>query len=260
MDNTIDDAPRIAVSMSRSVQPTAQPVHGELILDRAHADVTGDGIPDEVRLLGYQKDVSSPYITGISIIVRDGATSRIYRITPSQNEGYNPRLFLGDFTGDGIADILLTIDSGGSGATTYDDLYTLAGGHLRLLFNSEAYNNYWKYKVTYLDGYRLQLTNTNTGRVYTLDIASRGKAYLNEIYNADGTLKKPIEGWVDPLSGLYPVDFDRDGVYELMALQGVSGLYHADRFGYVTNILKWQNKGWILQDQWFSIYGTVVGS
>lgn len=235
-----------------------QNVNKELVIDRAIADVTGDGVADQIWLTGYKQDSNSPYITGISIAIKDGATSNIYHIKPNENSGYNPRLFLGDFTGDGTADILVTIDSGGSGATTFDYLYTFTQGKPQLLFSSEVYNDYWKYTVDYLDGYRLQLTNTNSEQIYTLDITSRGKDYLNEIYNPDGTLKSPIQGWVDPLSGLYPVDFDGDGVYELMAFQGVSGLYHADRFGYVQNILKWQNNGWTLQNQWFAIYGAPI--
>ncbi|WP_234405449.1 VCBS repeat-containing protein [Paenibacillus sp. IHBB 10380] len=235
-----------------------QTLNREHILDSGRGDVTGDGVPDEIWLIGIQQDPSSPFITGIRLLIKDGATSKTYQITPSENAGYNPRLFIGDFTGDRISDILVTIESGGSGATTFNDLYSLAEGKAQLLFNSESYNDYWKYKVDYLNDYRLQLTNTNTQRVYLLDITMRGKAYLDQIYNSDGTLKAPVEGFVDPLSGLYPVDFDRNGVYELMAMQGVSGLYHADRFGYVTNVLAWQSDGWKLQNQWFSIYGTVV--
>lgn len=34
-----------------------------------------------------------------------------------------------------------------------------------------------------------------------------------------------IEGWVNPLSGLYPIDFDRDGTYELEAHQTIAGRY-----------------------------------
>lgn len=226
----------------------------EQILERIEADVTGDGNADEIWLVGVKKEEASPFITDISIVVKDGASSRRYRIRPSENAGYNPRLFVGDFTGDKVPDILLTIDSGGSGAFTFNYLYSLSRGRLRLLFSSEAYNDYWKYQVTYLNGYRLRLVNSNTGNAYTLDIASRGKSYLDQIYNPDGTLKKPVEGFVSPLSGLYPVDFDGDGVYELMAMQGVSGLYNADRFGYVTNVLRWQEEGWMLQNQWFSIY------
>ncbi|OAB34215.1 spore coat protein [Paenibacillus glacialis] len=228
------------------------------MIEHVSADVTGDHVPDQIWLTGYKQDPNSPYITGISIAIKDGATSQLYQIKPHENSGYNPRLFLGDFTGNGTVDILLTIDSGGSGAITFDYLYSFVQGKPRLLFSSEVYNDYWKYKVSYLDGYRLQLTNSNTEQVYTLDITSRGKDYLNGIYNPDGTLKAPTEGWVDPLSGLYPVDFDQDGVYELMAFQGVSGLYHADRFGYVQNVLKYQNNEWSLQNQWFAIYGAPI--
>ena len=32
--------------------------------------------------------------------------------------------------------------------------------------------------------------------------------------------KAPIEGWVDPISGLYPIDFAKETVaYELMAIK-----------------------------------------
>lgn len=237
-----------------------QTMNKELIIDHASADVTGDRVVDQIWLTGYKLDSNSPYITDLSIHIKDGASSTIYRIKPTENSGYNPRLFLGDFTDNGTADILLTIDSGGSGAITYDYLYSFAQGKPQLLFNSDVYNDYWKYKVTYLDGYRLQVTNTNAEQVYTIDISSRGKEYLDGIYNPDGTLKSPTEGWVDPLSGLYPVDFDGDGVYELLAFQGVSGLYHADRFGYIQNVLRWQNNGWTLQNQWFAINGAPAQS
>ncbi|OAB72909.1 spore coat protein [Paenibacillus crassostreae] len=232
-----------------------QSLRQELILDHTIADVTGDRLRDQIWLTGMKKEPESPHITNIAIIIQDAATSQTYRIQPKENSGYNPRLFVGDFTGDGVSDILVTIDSGGSGATTYDYLYTFVQGKPQLLFSSDAYNEYWKYTVSFLDGYRLRIINSNTSRVYTLDITSRGKEYLDEIYNTDGTLKSPIEGWVDPLSGLYPVDFDGNGVYELLAFQGVSGRYHADSFGYIQNALKWQKNGWILQNQWLAIYG-----
>ncbi|MHA0855880.1 VCBS repeat-containing protein [Paenibacillus sp. CMAA1364] len=240
--------------------PCKQTVNREIILDHILADVTGDCILDQIWLTGIQSDPTSPFITDITIVFQDSATSRCIRIQPHENAGYNPRLFVGDFTGDAIADLLLTIDSGGSGGTTFNYLYTFTKAKPQLIFSSDVYNDYWKYKVTYLDGYRLQLICINTKQVYTLDITSRGKDYLNEIYNVDGTLKAPIEGFVDPLSGLYPVDFDRDGVYELLAFQGVSGLYHADRFGYIENQLKWQDNGWRLQNQWFAIYGSPIPS
>ena len=79
--------------------------------------------------------------------------------------------------------------------------------------------------------------------------------YLNEIYDRNGKLKSPITGFVDPLSGLYPVDFDANGVYELLAYQKIAGRYHADGLGYILNTLRWKNNGFALQEQYLAIYG-----
>ncbi|WP_237690558.1 VCBS repeat-containing protein [Paenibacillus caui] len=228
--------------------------NAEVVQDRAFGDVTGDGKPDEVLLTGTQSP-DSPFVQNITLIVKDGASSAVYRIRLPEPVGYHPTVLLADFTGEGRQDILVQIDSGGSGAITYDDVYHFANGSFRHIFNSEHLNQQWKYRVDYLDGYKLQVTSEATGETYTIDISGRGKDYLDQIYNPDGTLKQPVQGFVDPVSGLYPVDTDRDGKYSLMAFQGVSGLYHADRFGYIVSLLDWTGGGWKLTEQWFSING-----
>ncbi|RUT33227.1 VCBS repeat-containing protein [Paenibacillus zeisoli] len=232
-----------------------RPEGTEQVLDREIGDVTGDRVPDTVTLTGQTSAAGSPFITGITLVVHSWGDRRTYRVPLRNNAGYQPTLFLGDFTGDSVSDVLVRIDSGGSGAITFDYVYTFTGGQPKLLFDSEQYNQQWNYTVNYLDFYRLQVNSPHSGKSFTVDISSRGKEYLDQIYNPDGTLKKPVQGFVDPLSGLYPIDLERDGTYELMALQGVSGLYHADRFGYMTNLLKWNGGSWELTQQWFSFLG-----
>ncbi len=83
----------------------------------------------------------------------------------------------------------------------------------------------------------------------------KGQDYLAEIYHKDGTLKQPIEGWVDPISGLYPIDFDRDGTYEILAFQAIAGRYHADGLGYIENVLKWNGQQFVVERQTAAIYG-----
>jgi hypothetical protein len=58
---------------------------------------------------------------------------------------------------------------------------------------------------------------------------------------------------VDPLGGLYPVDFDADKVYSLLAVQKISGRYHADSLGFVQNVLKWSKNRFILESQMVGI-------
>jgi hypothetical protein len=51
------------------------------------------------------------------------------------------------------------------------------------------------------------------------------------------------------------VDFDSNGVYELLAYQKVAGRYNADSLGYVQNMLKFQNGKFVLFNQEISVFG-----
>ena len=232
----------------------SQPV----VASSAFGDVTGDGVPDHVYLTAVQADPSSPYLQQITLNIQDGATKQGYVVPldDSGNSGYNPTLFLGDFTGDRVQDILISIDSGGSGAFTFDYIYSFVHHQAWKLFDFNRYNEQNQYTVTYLDQYKVQVVSQATGNTFLIDISGRGADYLSQIYNADGTLKKPVQGWVDGVSSFEPVDIDRNGVYEVRAYQQVSGLYHADSLGYVINTLQWDGRQFAILQQWLAIFGT----
>lgn len=228
------------------------------IVSSAYGDVNGDGVTDYVFLTAIRAaDPSSPYMQQITLNIQDGSTHKIYstKLNENGNSGYNPTVFLGDFTGDGIMDILIVIDSGGSGAFTFDYVYSFVQNQSQKTFDFEQYNEKNQYTVTYLDQYKVSILSLATGQTYLVDISGRGAQYLSEIYNENGTLKKPIQGMADGVSGFYPVDVDRDGVYEIQAYQKISGLYHADSLGYIINTLKWDGKNFAIWQQWLAIYG-----
>lgn len=225
------------------------------IVDYARGDVNGDRIPDNVYLTGT-KTPDSPFIQNITLIIQDGMSGRVKRIPLSENAGYNPTLFLGDFTGDGVDDILVSINSGGSGGIMYHYIYSFADNVAKLLFDFNVYNEEYKYDVTYKDNYKVEVISRDNNEKYIIDISTRGEEYLNEIYDENGKLKQPISGFVNPLSGLYPVDFDSNGVYELLAYQKIAGRYNADSLGYVLNTLKWKNNRFVLDNQSVAIFGS----
>jgi hypothetical protein len=218
-------------------------------------DVTGDKVPDSISLVG-ERTADSPFIQHLRLFVKDGRTGKVVSVPLTEDAGYGPSLFIGDVTGDKIADILVSIDSGGSGGMMYHNLYSFANLTPRLIFDSNVYNDYYKYKVTYKNDKKVEVISKRNQKKYIIDISTRDKQYLDEIYNSDGTLKEPISGFVNPISGLYPVDFDRDGVYELLAYQRIAGRYNADALGYVLNTLKWRNQTFFLQDQQVAIFGS----
>lgn len=221
----------------------------------AHGDVNGDKTPDNLYLTGIKTD-SSPFVQDITLLIQDGETDTITTIPLFENAGYNPTLFLGDFTGDGIDDILISIDSGGSGGIMYHYIYSFDNNKAKLIFDFNKYNDEYNYDITYKNNYKVEVLSKENNNKYIIDISLKGKDYLNEIYNKNRKLKEPISGFVNALSGLYPVDFNYDGVYELLAYQKIAGRYNADSLGYVMNTLKFEDNSFVLDNQNVAIWGS----
>ena len=235
---------------------TSQSEKKVYIIDFKQSDVTGDGILDNIYLVGTKSSgTDSPLVGDIALIVQDGITGSYTKVSLKENSGYNPTMFIGDFTGDRINDILVSIDSGGSGAIGYYYVYSFVNNSPKKLFDFEKFNQEYEYEVNYKDNYIVEVISKKLNTRYMIDIRYKGKEYLSEIYDENGKLKEPIEGWVDPISGLYPVDFQRDGIYELYTFQRISGRYHADALGYVQTSLEWDKSKFTPFFQQISIYG-----
>ena len=224
------------------------------VVSIARGDVTGDRVADYVYLTGIMTP-ASPFIQQITLHVQDGATGKVTSVSLHENAGYNPTVFLGDFTGNGVDDIFISITTGGSGGIMYHYIYSFENNTPILLFDFNIYNEQYQYKVTYLDNYKVQFVSLINNKTYIIDISTKGNEYLNEIYNENGKLKIPITGFVNPLSGLYPVDFDANNRYELLAYQKIAGRYNADALGYVLNTLAWSDSRFVLQNQYVAIFG-----
>lgn len=225
------------------------------IVSYASGDVTGDGIPDNVYLIGM-KSPSSPFVTNITLVIQNGFTGKFNSIKLAENTGYDPNVFLVNFTKDRGKDILISINTGGSGGIMYHYIYSFSNSIPKLLFDFNVYNDEYNYDVIYKDNYKVEVTSKKNNLKYIIDISMKGQDYLDEIYDKNGKLKAPIIGFVNPLSGLYPVDFDFDKIYELLAYQKIAGRYNADSLGYIQNTLKWENTSFVLDNQYLAIFGS----
>ena len=86
-----------------------------------------------------------PFSDNIMLIINDGATHYSYKIQITANAGYNPTVFLGDFTGNKVNDILVSIDSGGSGGFGYYYIFSFLNNKAQKLFDYELFNKYYNY-------------------------------------------------------------------------------------------------------------------
>lgn len=224
------------------------------IVSFARGDVTGDKVLDNIYLTGIVTP-GSPFIQNITLLVQDGRSGELTSVSIRENAGYNPTIFLGDFTGNGVDDIFISITTGGSGGVMYHYIYSFVDNKAQLLFDFNVYNEQYQYEVTYQDFYKVEIVSKINDKKYIIDISTKGIEYLNEIYDENGKLKRPINGFVNPLSGLYPVDFDLNNRYELLAYQKIAGKYNADSLGFVLNTLAWLDNRFVLQNQYVAILG-----
>lgn len=224
------------------------------VIQTKFGDINGDGFFETIFLMGTQK-TGSPLWENLTLTIFYGQTGRIEQIPLKENVGYNPTIFLGDFTGNHIEDILVISDTGGSGGIINGEIFSSTNNQVHSIFDTESFNNKLHYTVNYANNYKAIVQSKTPAKKYIIDLHYKGPEYLAEIYHPDGTLKQPIEGWVDPISGLYPVDYDRDGTYEILAYQEITGRYHADGLGYVENILKWDGHEFVVDRQTVSIFG-----
>ncbi len=157
--------------------------------------------------------------------------------------GYNSKLFIGDFTGDKVDDVLVTVPSGGSGGYVEHRIVTFVGEPIIIFGEKE--NSGIAATGRFIDGFKVELTIDATKRKATVDVSNKNGGYINaNLYNADGKLLHPQNVSITPLEELSPVDPDFNGMYEIRGIQRVIGIYNADTVAYIYSIWKYENQKW----------------
>ena len=211
-----------------------------VLIDEKIGDVTGDGVPDRVSLYG-DKLADSDYINNIIIEIEYGQTEIKTQIITEVN-GYNPTLFLGDFTKDKIDDILFNMDSKDKGSYGVS-VDTYRDKSFETIFSSDMYNDEYRFIVEYNDFYKVSVLNVRVNRLFFLDISYKGYDYLSQYYNEDGQLIKPAQGEVLGVGKLIPVVSNmKNNSFDLLAVHRIIGFSINDTLGYIKNLISWDGK------------------
>ncbi|MBE1554673.1 VCBS repeat-containing protein [Sporosarcina limicola] len=211
-------------------------------MDLKTGDVNGDGVLDTVYLYGRVDGPPGIFADNITLVIQDGRSPKSTTVHLKNNAGYNARLFLGDFNKDTVPDIMVSIDTGGSGGYGIFYIYSFRSNILHELFNVDMYNEKYTFQVNYEDFYKVRVENPRLNVLFIIDISNKGPDYLTQYYDDNGILKNPLKGEVLALGALNPIITNNESYkYDLVALQRIIGTINADTLGYVENLLTWKD-------------------
>jgi hypothetical protein len=209
---------------------------GMLTLLQHESDISGDGKNDIVTISGIPFEEGISYLKEIilHVTVSDGKTYKI-----DLKSGFDPTIDFIDLNSDGVADLFISIPTGGSGGLSNYFLYTLANDQLVDIGIPDSLTITSQFQ----DGYKATMTIEDTGETYTFDLKSRKKDYNRLGLYLKGKLNEPTELMVDPYSLLKPIKLKNEQ-YGLKGIQQISGAYHADGIAFVESKWYYENGKW----------------
>lgn len=189
---------------------------------------------DEVNKLVVKGDlVGGAYYDNIIIEVYDVNGVLINTIRPKTNAGYDPNIMLGDFVGNGLKQIFLGINSGGSGGFGYFYVFDLQNNEIKTLFDYQEFSQKNQYTGEYIDNYKAKVIKKDSNQRYLIDLSLRPKDYLDMIWKPNGQLIVPRTVDISDVNTVFPYYNSSTQLYELIIYQRVTGLFNADSLGYV---------------------------
>jgi hypothetical protein len=222
-----------------------------VLMDERIGDVNGDGISDRVSVYG-DKLMASDFIHNIIIEVESDLSGLFKVDMITELNGYNPTLFLGDFTKDQVNDILFRMDRMFNSMDSKDKgeygvaINTIKDNQMETIFASDRYNSEYPFIVEYKDLFKVSIMNVKVNKLFFLDISDKGYDYLSQFYHKNGERIKPVQGKVLNAEAFIPViSNEKEYYYDLLAVHPIVGGTGSDILGYIENLLSWDGERFI---------------
>lgn len=225
----------------------------ESVISSVYGDIDYDLNCEKVRLIGIQQDKNSPYITSLKLIIEAEGKKLSFEI---DMEGYEFKLFLGDFLNIKSEQILISGQYGGYGGHAIFRIYQFKNNKLKLILDDEALYRQINCSAEYLDDYNLSVSCKDTNTNYKLDISKNFKGYLDLVYD-DGKAIKGIYPTVSKPNTIYPIMYSNNNYYYLQIQQRIIGVSNGDILGAIQSVIKVNDKGKIsVKEQYYLLINT----
>ncbi|MEW9080676.1 hypothetical protein [Terrisporobacter glycolicus] len=215
----------------------------KVIIDAAYGSITNKYADDKVILVGEFPDEKSNYANSLQLVIDRENDLPLTINVPY--DGCNMQLFVGDFTGDRIDNIMIRgeynntlVDKNGHNNLINYELgviYKYENEKLIEIFNMEKYKNnnlpYAKFK----NNYRTSVYCNK--KKYLIDLSTRSKEYLNGIYDENKKVKTNLIPTVDNPSGIFPIKEVFNDCYNLLIYQKIVGINNSDVIGTIETLI-----------------------
>lgn len=219
---------------------------GKYILDIKKGDVTGDNVEDTVLLIGDKESKEAIYAENLDILVKDGNTNKYSKLSIKNSGGYKNRLFLGDFNRDKIKDVLLESPTGGSGGFISYGIYSFVDNNPDTIISLEELSRGVEFKGEFIDGFKADINNAETKSTIIIDLSAKKPRYIGDVYDKEGKLLRPVGINASGYQLLRPVDYDKDGTYELEGYTRITGIANSDTVAVMISLRKYQEGKFII--------------
>lgn len=208
-------------------------MENENIIDVAEGNVFEEFSDDKVILIGSYLSEKNELIKDLELTVRtvNGKGNISINVPYS---GYNFKLFLGDFNGDGKDEIMLRGTLGGSGEFQIAVIYGYVDGKLAEIFNQDMFISKYKLNIKYLNSYKVEIKSEELKESFIMDISNKA---LDMVYDSNGNVKEEAKPYIAKISGAYPIDSLHKETYKIFVQQKIMGSVNADVLGIVESFL-----------------------
>lgn len=227
----------------------------DIVLGCAEGNVTSLEKRSKICIIAQQYEKGNQLAQELFLTIEDVDGNFKARTKLDVNYGFDPKIGLYDFTGNGFFDILISMRSGGSGGYYFYYIYSYIDRELKKIFDWQEFNNNLKFDVTYLDNQRVKVVVGASNSEFIIDISNKEQAYLDSLYDKNGKLKAPVKGSVSGIINLYPVSINNDRNFELHIICNIIGVVNQDILGGIVFIEKWGKTKFESVVDWGILFG-----
>lgn len=219
----------------------------KVIIDVAYGSITNKYSDDSVVLVGEFHDEKSNHANSLQLVINRENDLPITVNVPYN--GYNMQLFVGDFTGDKIDNIMIRGEyenpqiykDGHDNLISYElgVIYKYESEKLIEIFNMKKYKNNNLACAKFKSNYRASVSCGK--KKYLIDLSARPKEYLNKIYDEDKKVKTNLKPTLDNPSEIFPMKVVFSDCYNLLIYQRIVGINNSDVIGTIETLINLNN-------------------